>query len=64
MTSSPVTKIVVAPFDHFTGARLTRRTWSAYLEHADGTQTKCGHEQHPTIEAAAKCGRKTERKTR
>lgn len=62
--TSPVAKIVVAPVDHYTGERHTRRTWLAYLEHEDGTETKCGHEMHPTTDAATACGRKLWKATR
>lgn len=52
------TKIVVIPVDHFSGPRFSRRTWAAKITLRDDEQTKimCGHVNHPTTDAAAKCG--------
>ena len=54
-TSRPV-KVVIGPVDHFVGARHTRRTWGAFIAMADGSTVPCGHEMHPDVAAAKKCG--------
>ena len=58
-------KAFVQPIDHFTGARLTHRTFYATiaLRGTDAndfaSQTDCGHTKggHRTVEAAVKCAR-------
>ena len=57
------TKVIVTPVTH-TSYSGNRRTWTAsiVLRSDDSTygnpdaRIKCGHENHPTSDAAAKCG--------
>lgn len=52
------TKLVIEPVVHESHGRVTRRTWRAAvtLRDDEAARQNCGHLEHPTVDAARKCG--------